>query len=245
MADLRRGVVTLALIAMVAIGCKESEYGAGTVFGQPQYQVPGEKMAHASTSDPGGEISQVSLVFAREDVVGIEAVEESTQRKLGFSYAESGDSLVVTLQLTLDQTSAPHLTVQTTEGNKSFRALIVPRHSLETFTDLGFDGPRLVLRDHGKDDVRVREGETVTLSPSDKVTLWNGSNLVLAARARIVNEGDSGRFFLRTDPGSCQGWAQGGQPLVSGEIPVDDHGQLGIMVVPMEETLVELTLERR
>lgn len=246
MVVLRRGVATLALTASVVIGCRESEYGAGTDFGLPQYWIPGEKTVNAKTSDQGGETSLVSLVFARVGVISIDAVEESTQRKLGFSFIESGDSLVVTLQLTLDQASDPHLTVQTTVGNKSFRALIVPRHSLETYTNLGFDGPRLVLRDHGKDDVCVREGEKVILSPSDRVTLWNGNSLVLAARARIVNEGDAGRFVLGTYPGGCQGWGQGGQSLAApGGIPMDDHGQLGIMVVSSQETLVEVTLERR
>jgi len=107
-----------------------------------------------------------------------------------------------------------------------------------------FDGPRLALKDD-RDGVRIREGETVSLLPSDRVALWTGSQLVMAGRARIVNEGDSGCFVLRTVPGNCQGWGQGGQPLELGEIPVDNHGQLGIMVVPMEETLVELKLERR
>jgi hypothetical protein len=197
--------------------------------------------------DKGGEISLVSLVFPRAgvaDVVSVQAVEESTQRKLGCKAVESGDSLVVTLQLNLDQQSDPLLTVNTAEGNKSFRAIITPRHLLESYFELSFDGPSLALRDHGREDVLLKDGEKVILSPQDRVTLWNGSEVVLATRARLVNNGVSGRFLLRSNPEECRGWMNG--QAIEGEIPVATYEQLGILVASDNyNSPVELTLERR
>lgn len=238
--------------ALIAINCGESEDGVDVVFNQPQYQVPGGNTAHAETQHLGDDISLVTLVFAKVEYDGIEAVEEKTQRKIGFHVAESGDFLAVTLQLNSNVRSHPSLKLLGADG-KAFRAWIIPTHSLETFTGLEFERPRtglavpqLPLRDTGPEDILLREGETVIVPPQGMTSLWNGMQLVPAVRARIANSGEAGRFSLRLNPGGCQGWvAQDGQ-LHSAEVfAVRNHENMGLMASPSVCSPVELSLVRQ
>lgn len=246
------GVVALALLAIIATNCGESEYGTGTVIGQSQYWVPGGNMAQAESLHRGDEISLVTLVFARVESTGIEVVDEITQRDIGFQAVESDDFLAVTLQLNSNVRSEPHLKLLGADG-KTFRARIHPTHSLETYRDLelerpgaGLEVPQHSLRDYGSMDVLLREDESVTVPYQDMVTLWNGSRFVLAARVRIANPGETGRFFLRANPGGCQSWvAQGGQLQAVESFPIRNRENMGLMASPSVCSPLELHLVRQ
>ncbi|MBI5422054.1 hypothetical protein HZA44_02890 [Candidatus Peregrinibacteria bacterium] len=238
--------------ALIAINCGESEDGASEVVGQPQYQIPGGNTAHAETQHLGDNLSLVTLVFARVPSNGIEAVEEKTQRKIGFQVMESGDSLAVTLQLNSNVRSDLYLKLLGADG-KAFRAWITPTHSLETYPGLEFERPRtglavpqLPLRDTGPEDILLREGEPVIVPAQGMTTLWNGTQLVPAVRARIANPGEAGRSSLRLNPGGCQGWvAQDGQLHSADVFAVRNHENMGLMVSPSVCSPVELNLVRQ
>jgi hypothetical protein len=239
------GVAVLALLAFVTAGCQDEGNGAAAFEGLPKNQIPGENTAEAATLDPGNELALVSLVFPRVEASGIEAVEGSTHRAIGFEAKNSENLLAVTLRLTLNQRSEPHLRFFTEPEEKSFRGIVTPTHSLETFADLEFGGPTVVLRDHGTVDIVINEGESVTLSPQDMVTLWNGCSLVLSARARIVNNGEAGLFQLRIKPEGGLGYVtQGAQLLETKMFPADSHESMGLMVTPSTCSPIELEVIR-
>ena len=238
------GVVALALLA-IAMGCQDDGVGTVSATGLPRFQIPGENTAEAATSNLGNDLALVSLMFARVEAARIEAVEGLTQQAIGFEVENSETLTVVTLRLTLNQRSEPHLRFFTESGEKSFRGVVTPSHSLETFADLEFGGPTVVLRDHGTEDIVIDEGESVILPTQGMVTLWNGCSLVLAARARIVNHGEAGLFQLRVKPEGGQGFVtQGAQLLETRMFSADNHESMGLMVTPSTCSPIELEVIR-
>jgi hypothetical protein len=240
-----RGVATLALLIMarVAIGCTgEGGVEIGLWYDET-LKIP-ENTALAATA-PRGEISRVSLVFPGLVCDHVSAVEGSTQTPIRQEDVELVSS-VVTLRLPQRQTSEPHLTFfQREQQVGTFACRITPRHMLETYTDLACDGPVVFLRDHQVELAEVREDQPVTLSAQDRVTLWNGRELVLAMRANLVVE-TPGLYELRMNPFGLGLITQGGQPPQEAQtILMEGRGKLGFMVSPSTDSPLTLELLRK
>jgi hypothetical protein len=241
----RVATLVASIAAGVATGCTGNGGVQVGLWYDETVQIP-ENTAMAAPL-PRGEIARVSLEFPGlvcDHVVGT-TVEGSTQQPIRQEDVELALT-VVTLHLPKKQPSHPHLEFFEKErpvGTFEFR--ITPCHTLETYTGLACDGPVVYLRDYQVELAELHEDQKATLSPKDRVTLWNGRSLVSAVRADLVVE-TPGLYELRTTPCGL-GWiTQGGQPPQEDNVVLmESQGKLGLMVSPSTDSPFTLELLRK
>lgn len=217
-----------ALFFIILLGSGLQCSDSGKLFGS-EPPLPGTDNAYAFGSG-GGDISLVSLIFPfGGEIESVSAVDRITGDLIRFDYVETGDQVVVTLQLLRGQLVNPRLVFN---GELSFTALLTPEHGLSTFDGLTFGEPTMFLRDHGVER-ELELGQTAVILSEDFTRLWVGDRLTDAARMRFLNLGDAGDFTLQTTESSQTLVLKRGRLETKKTVELGNHEGAAVIVAPL------------